>query len=112
MSFNLDDHQAQVDVRQINTENYNNEVAPLLEVDGVPGELFHSPGFALNLNQKNEPVAKKNIQAKKGKDGKFRKVKTTAQTSTKGTKTSLAMKFVRRSNTTSTSLKDGNYYVR
>jgi hypothetical protein len=75
MSFNLDDHQAQVDVRQINTENYNNEVAPLLEVDGVPGELFHSPGFALNLNQKNEPVAKKNIQAKKGKDGKFRKVK-------------------------------------
>jgi hypothetical protein len=92
MSFNLDDHQAQVDVRQINTENYNNEVAPLLEVDGVPGELFHSPGFALNLNQKNEPVAKKNIQAKKGKDGKFRKVKTTAQTSTKGTPAFTAMK--------------------
>jgi hypothetical protein len=108
MSFNLDDHQAQVDVRQINTENYNNEVAPLLEVDGVPGELFHSPGFALNLNQKNEPVAKKNIQAKKGKDGKFRKIQTATQTSTKG-KNSLD-EIRKRSNTLALH-KDGNYYV-
>jgi predicted NAD-dependent protein-ADP-ribosyltransferase YbiA (DUF1768 family) len=65
-SYDLGNHQRQIDARRVNTDNYNAEIEEHLEVDAIPGQLFHSPGFAINLDIENAEFNTETLENTKG----------------------------------------------